>query len=318
VPAGQPVLIMIQGPEPGSFYRLPDNRVTTIGRSSRNALRLVTPTVSRFHCEVACVNGEWQVTDLNSKKGTLVNGERIVDSCVLKPGDLIRLSTTVFRFDIIEESALCDSALLAIKEAELGAELDVAGEAKGALEDIRLRSRLEREGPADGRPRSRKSLAVNLALLAGATMAAGALVAGASLYPCGRNGLVSPEPAPLEPPGRTAAGAAWTAVQQTLSAVAAREAEGDYAGAIALYDEAQRRNLARGASGLLRRRRQYTVRLAHAWFKRVREEAGKLEGRGDLRSALRLYRECAARVGLPELAAEASRKVSELEKLVGS
>ena len=34
---GQPVLIMIQGPEPGSIYKLPDNRVTTIGRSSRTA-----------------------------------------------------------------------------------------------------------------------------------------------------------------------------------------------------------------------------------------------------------------------------------------
>ncbi len=71
----QPVLIVIQGPEPGIIYRLPENRVTTIGRSTRNSIVVVNPDVSRFHCELSYVNGRWELHDLNSKKGTIINGE---------------------------------------------------------------------------------------------------------------------------------------------------------------------------------------------------------------------------------------------------
>ncbi len=57
------------------IYRLPENRVTTIGRSTRNSIVVVNPDVSRFHCELSYVNGRWELHDLNSKKGTIVNGE---------------------------------------------------------------------------------------------------------------------------------------------------------------------------------------------------------------------------------------------------
>ena len=183
--AGQPVLIMIQGPEPGCVYKLRDNRVTTIGRSSRNTIRVTSPTVSRFHGEVACINGHWEVNDLNSKKGTMLNGQRIADKADLKPGDLVRLSATVFRFDLVEESALQDSALIAIKEAELDQQLVVKGEGTGTFDEIRLRSRLEHEQARQDRERKRTAWKMNLAFLGAVAFATAALVSGALAYASG-------------------------------------------------------------------------------------------------------------------------------------
>ncbi len=178
----QPVLIMIQGPEPGSVYKLPDNRVTTVGRSSRNTICTVSASVSRFHCEVSWVNGCWELNDLNSKRGTFVNGERIIDRWELTPGDIIRASSTMFRFDMIDENALKDGAIVAIMEAGLDQKLDTKkGGGVGSLDDIRERSRLEAEHARQGRRSGRRRPLVNRAFLA-VVAAATVIIVGALLF----------------------------------------------------------------------------------------------------------------------------------------
>jgi len=351
--AKQPVLIMIQGPEPGSLCKLPDNRVTTIGRSSRNTVRAVSPNVSRFHCEIACVNGEWELNDLNSKKGTMVNGQLIAGRCVLTPGDIIRVGSTVFRFDVIDETALRDGAMVAIMEAELDQRLLTKGEATGSLEDIRARSRLEGEQARQERWSQRRVLRLNVAFLGVVAAAVGIIVTAILVYAhanaAPRDDAGSreerarlqldralaalkagqeadalqrllgvqtsfPQTQAAREAARVRVERLWSAAEDKLALVAQREAEGDFAAALRLYDELAPLGPDQLLQDLLQERRGFTVRLAHASFKALSQEADRRAGAGDVQGALDLYRQARDAVGLPELAAQADAKIAELEQ----
>lgn len=136
---------MIQGHEPGSRWRLQETRVTTIGRSSRNQISLVNPSVSRFHCEISYINGLWYVADLNSKKGTFLNGRQVTEREVLKPGDIVRVSKNVFKFDLVDETAKQDEGLLAIREASMGTEIQEKDAHRDHLDEMRQRQQFELE-----------------------------------------------------------------------------------------------------------------------------------------------------------------------------
>lgn len=62
-----------------------------IGRSSACTIRLATPRASSEHARIWYRDGAWTVRDLNSKNGTLVNGERLPPggSRALSEGDRI-------------------------------------------------------------------------------------------------------------------------------------------------------------------------------------------------------------------------------------
>ena len=65
-----------------------------LGRHSRADLRLAFPEVSRRHCRVSFVNGQWRIADLNSLNGVFVNGERMHEA-VLYDGDRVRIGSCV-------------------------------------------------------------------------------------------------------------------------------------------------------------------------------------------------------------------------------
>jgi len=338
---GQPVLIMIQGPEPGSIYKLPDNRVTTIGRSSRNTIPAVSRSVSRFHCEVAWVNGAWVLTDLNSKKGTMLNGEWVQGRTRLKPGDLIRLSSTIFRFDLIDEDGRSDNALLAIKGAELDGIVKSKQEATGRIEDIIVRSRLDAES-AIIEPAPRRLFGASVLFVAAVTLLVGVAVLLALLWARGRlpgpeaSGQAGPpatagEPEPpgpadqadavpgAQPPGSPAGQAdapavsASEALEQGLARVAEHEADGDYAAALSVCDELARMELDAAAAALVSRRRELTSGLARAFFDEMDRRARERAERGDRAGARELYRTLAVRVGLEDLSIEARRRAVALQ-----
>src|SRR4051812_11146043 len=61
----------------------------TIGRHADNALVLDESQASRFHCVIEREpGGTFTLRDLQSRNGTLLNGQRVINS-VLKTGDLI-------------------------------------------------------------------------------------------------------------------------------------------------------------------------------------------------------------------------------------
>ena len=346
----QPVLVMIQGPEPGSFYKLPDNRVTTIGRSSRNTIRAVSNSVSRFHCEIAWVNGRWELNDLNSKKGTIVNGLRIDDRHVLRPGDIVRLSTTVFRFDMIEESKLRDGAMMAIVEAEMDVKFAPKGEGATSLDDIRARSRLEVLDSRGRRRESHGAFRLNLAFLAVSAATVGLIVTALLFYAHRRAGtgtaeaegqaaalyrqaLATSQSGDLAdaieamrdverrfPRTPTAADAAkaradivWAAAEQKLTLAPQREAENDHAAALRLYDEVEALHPDEALQALMHEGREYTVRLAHARFAAVERTAERELQAGRPEAAIDAYEQARAHIGVPELAARAEEKIVELQ-----
>ncbi|MCC6659913.1 MAG: FHA domain-containing protein [Phycisphaerales bacterium] len=91
------ILTVIQGPDNGRKYELPDHEPQLIGRSSE-ALPLTDHTVSRRHAELTPDDGVWWIRDLESHNGTYVNGVRITERLRLKPGDQVRTGATLFVF----------------------------------------------------------------------------------------------------------------------------------------------------------------------------------------------------------------------------
>jgi signal transduction histidine kinase len=91
------VLNVIQGPDKGRRFELPDTEPQLIGRSSE-ALPLTDSTISRRHAELTPDEGKWYINDLNSANGTFVNGQRITDLTLLRSGDQIRTGSTLMVF----------------------------------------------------------------------------------------------------------------------------------------------------------------------------------------------------------------------------
>jgi pSer/pThr/pTyr-binding forkhead associated (FHA) protein len=71
----------------------------TIGKSDDNDLAIADdPTLSRHHALLERIGAAWSVSDLGAKNGTLVNGQRVVGTQVLKHGDELTLGETRLGF----------------------------------------------------------------------------------------------------------------------------------------------------------------------------------------------------------------------------
>ncbi len=86
-------LTIIQGPDRGRAFS-PGPEATVVGRASP-AVPINDITVSRRHFELRAENGAWLLEDLNSSNGTYVNGKRIERPVRLRPGDTIRIGSTI-------------------------------------------------------------------------------------------------------------------------------------------------------------------------------------------------------------------------------
>ena len=76
----------------GEPFRVPLNKpVVTIGRSKRNDLVLPDQWLSRHHAEIRNEGDTFTIHDLESRNGTLVNGNRIADKARLDDADTITL-----------------------------------------------------------------------------------------------------------------------------------------------------------------------------------------------------------------------------------
>ena len=92
----RPRLLVIAGPSKDSTIPLPDGEAT-IGRDPTNIVPLVDPSVSRKHCLLRPEDGRFQIRDLDSRNGTLVNGEAVKEQW-LRHGDEIATGDSVFLF----------------------------------------------------------------------------------------------------------------------------------------------------------------------------------------------------------------------------
>jgi adenylate cyclase len=70
----------------------------TLGRHPDNTIQLLDRIVSKNHCHIDLVNGQWVLKDLGSLNGTYINGERVQGERRLNTGDEISLGSTKLHF----------------------------------------------------------------------------------------------------------------------------------------------------------------------------------------------------------------------------
>lgn len=117
-------LVFTSGASSGREVALGDFQV--IGRLPSNAVPLPEDSgASRQHTRVYRSQGAYVALDLDSKNGTLVNGDRVAKA-TLKDGDVLTVGTTSFRF--VEEASDRPQAGL-----KLGGEDEAVVGARGAI-----------------------------------------------------------------------------------------------------------------------------------------------------------------------------------------
>ena len=89
-------LVFTTGEAQGRAIELTD-QVVLFGRQPECSIVLDDRSVSSRHAELRLVDGQWQLFDLKSSNGTLVNGKRI-EAVNLHDGDLIAIGVAQMRF----------------------------------------------------------------------------------------------------------------------------------------------------------------------------------------------------------------------------
>ena len=93
-------LVPVGGGDPIPLLKTP----LLIGRRSRCDIVLDFPNVSSQHCELAFINGFWQIRDLGSSNGIKVNGEWL-DTKFLQPGDMVTIAKHQFTINFAPGAA---------------------------------------------------------------------------------------------------------------------------------------------------------------------------------------------------------------------
>ena len=93
-------LVQVSGDAAGTQFAL-QQQIHTLGRAADADLTIDTESASRRHAAIEFAGGQFQIRDLGSTNGVLLNGE-CVQIAELQHGDQIDIGGQVYRF-------LCDS-----------------------------------------------------------------------------------------------------------------------------------------------------------------------------------------------------------------
>ncbi len=112
---------MIAGPQKDSTIPLPDGEAT-LGRDPTNAVAMADTSVSRKHCLLRREeDGRFQIRDLDSRNGTLVNGLAVKEQW-LRHGDEIATGDSVFLFLVEDEDQAVPSSRVEFDDSHPTAE----------------------------------------------------------------------------------------------------------------------------------------------------------------------------------------------------
>jgi serine phosphatase RsbU (regulator of sigma subunit) len=92
-----PILQVTVGPNAGRVFKL-DREHTLIGRNQDCDIVLEPKSVSRRHAEVVRRNGDFLIRDLESTRGTFVDGERLSSPVVLRHGASLVVGDVTLRY----------------------------------------------------------------------------------------------------------------------------------------------------------------------------------------------------------------------------
>jgi S-DNA-T family DNA segregation ATPase FtsK/SpoIIIE len=85
------VVRVVSGPNAGAQIALPAGQQIDVGRSAAAQLVLNDPDVSRLHATFHESGGVWAIVDRGSSNGTLVDGQPIAGSRVLRDGEVVQV-----------------------------------------------------------------------------------------------------------------------------------------------------------------------------------------------------------------------------------
>ncbi len=97
-------LTHLNGPQTGARYRLDETDEIRLGRGVDCQVMLSDPLSSRIHAYVRRVANQWQVSDNQSRNGTLLDGVKI-QTAALTDGAVIRIGAVELRFELIQDAA---------------------------------------------------------------------------------------------------------------------------------------------------------------------------------------------------------------------
>lgn len=92
-----PALLLLTGPSSGLRYEIKSE--VTLGRSSACEVPLEDSKVSRRHAHVEIRGGQAFLSDMGSRNGTLLNGERVAQEMILRPNDRFQVGDTTVLFE---------------------------------------------------------------------------------------------------------------------------------------------------------------------------------------------------------------------------
>lgn len=101
-----PALLLLTGPSAGLRYEVATE--ATLGRSPSCEIPLEDSKVSRRHAKIVVSEGQARVTDLGSRNGTVVNGEKIDGEAILLPGDRLQVGDSTILFEPPARASLAD------------------------------------------------------------------------------------------------------------------------------------------------------------------------------------------------------------------
>ena len=109
-PTGEPLLanLVALNAEPGARDYAFSASPLRIGREESNDIVIPEEQVSKHHASVFYEKGQFWVENLKSTNGICVNGKSVEDRSSLDQGDLIKIGTTILRFELLD-SARCRS-----------------------------------------------------------------------------------------------------------------------------------------------------------------------------------------------------------------
>jgi pSer/pThr/pTyr-binding forkhead associated (FHA) protein len=96
--------------EPHGLLRLLDGEtsqvfplapVTSIGRASGNSIVLLDDYASNEHALLMLRGRQWWIEDLNSRNGTLLNGERLDAATIISPGDVLTIGNSQLKLEAL-------------------------------------------------------------------------------------------------------------------------------------------------------------------------------------------------------------------------
>lgn len=111
-----PRLIATAGPLFGAIFKI--NEELSVGRDTVNHICISDPMVSRRHCTIGAIDGQFKIVDLNSYNGTFVNG-LAVEEQTLNHCDRITIGDSQFLFLLESDAPLFVSDPVEMNEHNL-------------------------------------------------------------------------------------------------------------------------------------------------------------------------------------------------------